>query len=134
MPLVASDGDMAELQAMRDAVQTGSSKSEKVWHSVCVPSDVSRCRVILLTPPMFAMLQCVVFVSKMIVAKRSQLPDSDDEDASGSSGAEDDDEDVFLAFARVFSGVLRPDSVRDAVPFCSFPVSAPTSPAHPRPH
>lgn len=60
----------------------------------------------------------------MVAVKRKQLPEFE---AYG-SGDEDDpyldgDDDVFLGFSRVFSGVLRPDSVRPALR-CPYP-SAP---------
>lgn len=48
--------------------------------------------------------QVLVFITKMVAVPRSSLPQA---------GSYDTDE-VFIAFARVFSGVLREDSVRVA--------------------
>ena len=56
----------------------------------------------------------------MVAVKRSQLPEFD----GYASGGDDDpyldgDDDVFLGFSRVFSGILRPDSVCGGTVCCA---------------
>lgn len=56
--------------------------------------------------------QVVVFICKLVAVPRDVLPS----DAELPHDVADDDEDVFVAFSRVFSGVLRPNSVRFLCP------------------
>jgi translation elongation factor EF-G len=49
----------------------------------------------------------VIFVSKMVAVKKSELPPPQGDDAAVEGASEDE---ALVAFARIFSGTVRPDS------------------------